>query len=93
MRMLRIRLPGRGRQRMWEVSHPLDLVRIYDGAANPIGKAYTIEELREMFSAFSNLKFSVCYIPSRAMPFRIPRSLVKFLQRFAGLMVLVEGEK
>src|SRR5262245_56605458 len=49
--------PGRGRESMPNVKTADDFVRMYDGAGNPIGKAYTKRELRQAFGRFQSIEF------------------------------------
>lgn len=86
-------LKGRGRERMLSARSPEELVRMYDGAENPVGKSYSVPELRRMFSAFSDLRFSRYYFPSRALPVRLPRALHRFLHSHAGFMIQVRAVK
>jgi ubiquinone/menaquinone biosynthesis C-methylase UbiE len=93
MRLMNIRLAGRGREKIFVASSPDDFVRMYDGAENPIGKSYTKHQLKTMFYKFSKIKFSWYYIPWRAMPFSLPVFLKKIICRIFGLMILVKAEK
>lgn len=93
MRLMNIRLAGRGREKIFAACGPDDFVRMYDGAENPIGKSYTKHQIKKMFSKFSKIKFSWYYIPWRAMPFSLPAFLKKLICRAFGLMLLVKVEK
>lgn len=93
IKTLRIGLRGRGREKMALASSPEEFVRMYDGADNPIGKAYTKKELSRMFEQFSKIKYSRYYIPSRAIRFKIPQFIANVLSSSFGLMILVQAEK
>lgn len=93
MRLFRIGLKGRGREQMVYASSPEELIRMYDGADNPVGKAYTKKDLRAMFSKFTDLRFSYYYIVPRAFPVPLPKFLLSAAARTMGLMILVEGRK
>lgn len=93
IRNLRITLKGRGREEMLNVTTPEELIRMYDGRDNPIGKAYTRDEVKKMFSKFSNLQFKVYYIPMRAFRLRLPAVVQQWLASIFGLMILVKAEK
>ena len=58
MRALGVGLAGRGRECMRNAPTPEEFVRMYDGAENPIGRAYTKREMRSMFSRFSAVRLS-----------------------------------
>jgi hypothetical protein len=74
-------------------TNPDELVRLYDGEDNPIGKAYTKGELKHMFSAFDEVEFKRYYFPTRATRLRLPRFVQRWLNSTFGLMVLVQGQK
>ena len=93
MRLLKVGLKGRGREKMAAASSPEEFVRIYDGADNPIGKAYTRGELRKMFGSFSRIEMSRYYFPQRALPVRMPRFFQKVLNSLFGTMILVKLQK
>jgi len=93
MNLLNVGLKGRGREKMVNASSVDEFVRMYDGADNPIGKAYTKSEIKSMFSQFSEIKFSLYYLPARSVKFKLPTSFVKFLSSIFGLMILIELKK
>ena len=93
MKLLRISLKGRGRERMHAASNPEEFVRIYDGVDNPIGKAYTKSDLRKMFGRFSEITFRRYYCPTRAAGVTFPRWIQKTLNRAMGVMILVKVRK
>jgi 2-polyprenyl-3-methyl-5-hydroxy-6-metoxy-1,4-benzoquinol methylase len=81
-------LAGRGRERMLMITDPDELVRMYDGAANPIGKAYSAIEFRQMVEPYLQIRhLFVHFFPARAIPFRIPGALHRLLDRRAGFML------
>ena len=43
-------------------------IRIFDGAGNPLGKAYTRNECRAMFAAFADIRFTVADPLRRTFP-------------------------
>ncbi len=93
MRVLKINLKGRGREEMSKATSPDELIRMYDGKDNPIGKAYTKEELKKMFSKFSKLQFKIFYVPLRAFRLRLPVGIHRWLSSLFGLMLLARVEK
>lgn len=89
-----IHFRGRGRESMFSVETPADLVRYYDGAENPIGKAYTWKELRSMIDKRFDIVDSERYlIPRRALPISVPDSVFRFLARRFGLMIVLRCRK
>jgi ubiquinone/menaquinone biosynthesis C-methylase UbiE len=68
-------------------------VRVYDGAENPLGKAYTKQEVRHMFQKFRNLELSL-YDPVRR---RLPPLANKVNQavfaRWFGFWLVIKGKK
>ena len=70
---------------------PDDLVRVYDGNDNPLGKAYSRRETLDMLRAFTIERHEVHYFPRRFLPLgrRIPRFLHMLLDRWMGLMLYV----
>ncbi len=95
----RVGLKGRGRESMVKNAQSVnDLVRLYDGSDNPIGKAYTKNETLsllnyqgiQLFTPIDTLRF---FFPARALPIRIPLTLHRFLDRKMGLMIIVRATK
>lgn len=94
-----IGLPGRGRENMLDAAHGADdLVRLYDGANNPIGKSYTREEVLALLTDGEKQLFTVsdvdfCFFPARAMPLPIPHWLHRWLSRNMGLLIRIRAQK
>lgn len=95
----RIGLPGRGRENMLDASSGAeDLVRLYDGADNPIGKSYAREEVLALLSDDGRQFFTVTdvdyyFFPARAMRLPIPRWLHCWLSRKMGLLIRVRAQR
>jgi hypothetical protein len=71
-----------------------EIVRMYDGADNPIGRAYTEEDLRRMTDGLFEVRdVGLFFFPARALPCRIPRVLHRWLHRRFGLMIIVRAER
>lgn len=94
-RMITIGLKGRGRESIIASStSPDDLVRMYDGRTNPLGKAYTRSEILRMASPYFEIeKVHRHFFPLRALPFKVPRILHGFLHRHFGLLIVLRGRK
>lgn len=87
-------LRGRGREGIFLEGNVDEIVRLYDGAENPIGKSYT----REQFVAMLGRHFEVQetylhFFSARAMPFRIPAGLHRWLDRRLGFMIYATVRK
>jgi len=82
------RLEGRGREDIYRLDDADDIVRIYDGARNPIGKAYSEAEFIELLQPYFLIeKTYFHFFPARSLPFRIPRGLHRFLDHQLPFMV------
>ena len=87
-------LRGRGREGIFLEGNVDEIVRLYDGAENPIGKSYT----RDQFVAMLGRHFEVQetylhFFPARALPFRIPAGLHRMLDRRLGFMIYATVRK
>jgi dolichol-phosphate mannosyltransferase len=87
-------LRGRGREGMFAAPTAEEFVRLYDGADNPIGRAYTRRELRNLLAGrFTILEERRHGIPRRALPIAIPDSLHRFLSSRFGLGLVVRCQR
>jgi SAM-dependent methyltransferase len=87
-------LKGRGREKMLASGDPDEIVRLYDGQKNPLGKAFTRSELGAMVGKHFRIEeFGFFFFPARALPIRIPRALHGMLHRRFGFMIIVRGTK
>jgi SAM-dependent methyltransferase len=87
-------LKGRGRESIFLERDVDEIVRLYDGASNPIGKSYS----RAQFVAMLDRHFQVeetylHFFPARALPFRLPRRLHRWLDRHLGFMIYATVRK
>jgi SAM-dependent methyltransferase len=87
-------LKGRGREAIFREREADAIVRLYDGADNPIGKSYT----RSMFEALLRAHFTIDevylhYFPARALPVRLPRRVHRWLDRHLGFMIYASVSK
>lgn len=87
---------------LYKISHKLratarslveDWVRVYDGAENPLGKAYSKPQIRMMFSRFSNLRFAVCDPIRRKYPTAVNWLNQKLLSHRWGFWLVIKGTK
>ena len=70
-----------------------DWIRVYDGADNPLGKAYSRSEIRRMFSGFSDLRMTACDPIRRKYPNAINWLNQKLLSRRWGFWMVIKGTK
>jgi SAM-dependent methyltransferase len=81
-------LKGRGRDSIVAEQNIDEIVRLYDGSDNPIGKAYSKKEFISMLSPYFNVEETYLhFFPSRALPFKLPRIVRLFLDKNAGFMI------
>ncbi len=82
------RLTGRGRESIFKQSNVDEIVRLYDGAENPIGKSYTREKFVAMLSPYFDVEETYLhFFPARSLPFKIPKFLHRFLDKNFGFMI------
>lgn len=86
MRPLSIGLPGRGREGISQTSDADELVRLFDGEDNPIGRAYTRAHIRALLSPFAVQREYLHFFPARALRLepsgpihQIANSLIPFM--------------
>lgn len=92
--LLGAKLKGRGRENIYKKSDVNEIVRLYDGDENPIGKAYTRKEFEYLVKDYFILEeMYLHFFPARSLPFRIPRALHKFLDKNFGFMVYASLRK
>jgi ubiquinone/menaquinone biosynthesis C-methylase UbiE len=70
-----------------------DWVRVYDGAENPLGKAYSRSEIRRMFSKFSSLRMTACDPIRRKYPAAVNWLNQKLLSKRWGFWLVIKGSK
>jgi len=89
-----VALPGRGRENMLRANAPEELVRLYDGRDNPIGKAFTRPEIEAMLAGrFKVLEVKRSGVPRYALPFAMPDSIHRLVSRRFGLMMVYRCRK
>lgn len=87
-------LKGRGRENILRQSNVDEIVRLYDGADNPLGKSYTKPQFISMLSEhFTVEETYLHFFPARALPFSLPRWLHKWLDKNLGFMLYASAVK
>ena len=91
---LRRGLKGRGRDSIFDVRDTEEIVRWYDGRDNPIGKAYSKREFRDMLLPHFDVE-SVYYhfFPMRSLAERAPAAVRKLADRTLPFMIYVNVRK
>lgn len=82
------KLSGRGREQIYSVHDVDEIVRLYDGQDNPIGKCYTRNQFIQMLEQhFLVRETYLHFFPARTLPFRLPRWLHRLLDRHIGFLI------
>lgn len=81
-------LRGRGREGIYKESDIDEIVRLYDGDKNPIGKAYSTAEYKAMLEPYFKVDdHFLTFFPARTIPFPIPKFLHRWLDRESGFLI------
>lgn len=87
-------LKGRGRENIFLESNVDEIVRLYDGFENPIGKSYTKEEFIQILRKHFEIKETYLhFFPARSLPFKIPTWLHRWLDKKIGFMIYATLQK
>lgn len=87
-------MSGRGREKIYEVKSVNEIVRLYDGKDNPMGKCYTMRQVKAMFSPYFIVRDVYFHLfPARSLPFRLPQIIHRYLDVHTGFLVYVNLEK
>jgi SAM-dependent methyltransferase len=87
-------LKGRGREKIFLENDVDEIVRLYDGAENPLGTSYTRRQFLGMLEKHFVVKETYLhFFPARALPFRLPAGLHRWLDRRLGSMIYATLQK
>jgi hypothetical protein len=86
-------IKGRGLESIFLEKDVDQIVRLYDGEKNPIGKDHTKSQLLELFQYFVIGEIYLHLFPARAIPFRIPVKLHRWLDQHLGFMIYASVRK
>jgi SAM-dependent methyltransferase len=87
-------LTGRGREGIYREQDAEELVRLYDGAENPIGKAYDRREFRSLIAPHLDLEeIYYHFFPARSIPIRIPQAMHQILDARLPFMIYANVRK
>lgn len=79
---------GRGREKIFLESNVDEIVRLYDGSENPVGKSYTRDQFHNILLSYFTIKeVYFHFFPARALPFPIPRRIHQWLDRNLPFMI------
>ena len=88
------KLKGRGREKIYQESNVDEIVRLYDGVENPIGKSYSKKQVLELFEPFFIVEETYLhFFPARSLPFKIPKLIHRFLDKRCGFMIYATLQK
>lgn len=88
------RLTGRGRESIYRERDARELVRLYDGAENPIGKAYDRREFGSLIAPYFEIdEFYYHFFPARSLPVRIPKAVHRVLDARLPFMIYANVRK
>ena len=86
--LLGAKLKGRGREKIFSKNNVDEIVRLFDGVKNPIGKSYTQKEFISLLSPYFKIEeMYLHFFPARSLPFKIPKFIHRFLDRNFGFMI------
>ncbi|MFC1975145.1 class I SAM-dependent methyltransferase [Chloroflexota bacterium] len=87
-------LSGRGRESIYTIDDVDEVVRLYDGKWNPIGKVYTREQFIHMLKLYFEIKeIYLHYFPARTLPVRLPKIIHWWFDKHIGFMIFATVKK
>jgi SAM-dependent methyltransferase len=87
-------LKGRGREKIFLQPDVDEIVRLYDGVDNPLGKSFTKEQfMRLLKEHFIIDEIYFHFFPARSLPFKIPRALHRWLDKKLPFMIYANVHK
>ncbi len=87
-------MKGRGRENIASQKKVDEIVRLYDGIDNPLGKAYSKNEfiaLLQPYFAIDEIFYHL--FPARSLPFPIPRLIHRILDKKLPFMICAKVTK
>lgn len=88
------KLEGRGRENIHGEKDVDTIVRLYDGAENPIGKAYDRRQFVELLSPHFDIDATYFhFFPARSLPLGIPKSIHRLLDAKLPFMIYANATR
>ena len=88
------KLPGRKRENIFLEKSIDEIIRIYDGADNPIGIAYTKKEFIDMLEKYFIVEeVYFHFFPARSLPFPIPSMLHRLFDQCIPFLIYANLRK
>jgi len=85
---------GRGRETFSNLDDVDELVRLYDGKDNPIGKSYPRKQFRELLEPYFEIEQTyIHYFPARFLPLKLPKQIHRMFDKHLGFMMYVKVRK
>lgn len=92
--LLGSRMKGRGRDNIFIQSDVNEIVRMYDGVNNPIGKSYTENEFVDLLSPFFDVnEIYFHFFPARALFIKLPKKFHRILDQKLPFMIYANVKK
>lgn len=87
-------LKGRGREKIFLEKNVSEIVRLYDGGDNPLGKCYSKKQFVTLLSEHLEVKETYLhFFPARSLPICIPKWIHRFLDARLGFMIYATIQK
>ena len=87
-------MKGRGPANIFYLDNEDDIIRLYDGIDNPVGKAYTRNDFANILSPYFKIeKIFYHLFPARAFPFKIPKNIHRILDKKLPFMIYAVIQK
>ncbi len=87
-------LLGRGREHIYILDDVDEVVRIFDGKDNPIGKSYTRQQFIQLLMPFFEIQDTYLhFFPVRTLPFTLPKFIHRWLDRNMGFLIYAQVKK
>ncbi len=81
-------MKGRGREGLFAMNDVNEIVRLYDGRENPIGKSYSRNDFVRMLQPYFHVEATFLhFFPARTLPFHLPGIIHRFLDHHAGFLI------
>jgi SAM-dependent methyltransferase len=70
-----------------------DWIRIYDGVANPLGRAYTRADVERLFGRFRDRRYTVCHPVRLSLPPILQRLIQSVLAPWFGFFLVLKARR